>query len=70
MPVAGATLLSHATGRQVTARALAAVNAGGARRANTAALLRPVAGAEDLAERPAAGPGTCRCTRSWRRCFL
>jgi hypothetical protein len=39
------------------ARVLAAVNAGGARRANTAELRRPVAGAEDLAERAGGAAG-------------
>jgi hypothetical protein len=39
------------------ARVLAAVNAGGARRANTAALRRPVAAADDLAERAGGAAG-------------
>jgi len=39
------------------ARVLAAVNAGGARRANTAELLRPVAAVEDLAERAGGAAG-------------
>jgi len=39
------------------ARVLAAVNAGGARRANTAALRRPVAAVDDLAERSGGAAG-------------
>jgi hypothetical protein len=39
------------------ARVLAAVNAGGARRANTAELRRPVAAADDLAERAGGAAG-------------
>jgi hypothetical protein len=39
------------------ARVLAAVNASGARRANTAELLRPVAAVEDLAERAGGAAG-------------